>query len=53
MFGYTAAEAIGRSIRMIIPADRQDEEDVVLAADPRRRGGDALRNGAAAEGRHA
>ncbi len=31
LFGYTAAEAIGRSIRMIIPADRQDEEDVVLA----------------------
>ena len=32
MFGYTAAEAIGRSIRMIIPADRQGEEDVVLEA---------------------
>ena len=31
MFGYTAAEAIGRSIRMIIPNDRQDEEDAVLA----------------------
>jgi PAS domain S-box-containing protein len=31
MFGYTAAEAIGRSIRMIIPADRQAEEDMVLA----------------------
>jgi PAS domain S-box-containing protein len=31
MFGYTAAEAIGRSIRMIIPADRQGEEDTVLA----------------------
>lgn len=30
MFGYTAAEAIGRSIRMIIPDDRQDEEDTVL-----------------------
>ena len=24
MFGYTAAEAVGRSIRMIIPADRQE-----------------------------
>ena len=36
MFGYTADEAIGRSIRMIIPADRQGEEDAVLAADPRR-----------------
>jgi PAS domain S-box-containing protein len=31
MFGYTAAEAIGRSIRMIIPEDRQNEEDTVLA----------------------
>jgi PAS domain S-box-containing protein len=31
MFGYTAAEAVGRSIRMIIPKDRQFEEDDVLA----------------------
>jgi PAS domain S-box-containing protein len=31
MFGYTAAEAVGRSIRMIIPDDRQAEEDEVLA----------------------
>src|SRR5215510_1602718 len=31
LFGYTATEAIGRSIRMIIPADRQAEEDEVLA----------------------
>ena len=31
MFGYTADEAVGRSIRMIIPADRQHEEDTVLA----------------------
>jgi PAS domain S-box-containing protein len=31
MFGYTAAEAVGRSIRMIIPPDRQSEEDTVLA----------------------
>jgi PAS domain S-box-containing protein len=30
MFGYTAAEAVGRSIRLIIPADRQHEEDEVL-----------------------
>jgi PAS domain S-box-containing protein len=30
MFGYTAAEAVGQSIRMIIPADRQGEEDMVL-----------------------
>jgi len=31
MFGYTAEEAIGRSIRMIVPADLQSEEDNVLA----------------------
>jgi PAS domain S-box-containing protein len=31
MFGYTEAEAIGRSIRMLIPDDRQSEEDAVLA----------------------
>ena len=31
MFGYTAAEAVGQSIRMIIPADRQHEEDMVLS----------------------
>lgn len=30
MFGYAAAEAIGRSIRIIIPGDRQSEEDEVL-----------------------
>jgi PAS domain S-box-containing protein len=30
IFGYTAEEAIGRSIRMIIPQDRQAEEDDVL-----------------------
>jgi PAS domain S-box-containing protein len=32
MFGYTAAEAVGRSIRLIVPADRQAEEDHVLAS---------------------
>ncbi len=31
MFGYTAEEAVGRSIRMIIPPDLQSEEDSVLA----------------------
>ena len=31
LFGYSAAEAIGRSIRLIIPADRQHEEDLLLA----------------------
>ena len=31
IFGYTAEEMIGRSIRTIIPADRQSEEDEVIA----------------------
>jgi len=31
MFGYSAEETIGRSIRLIIPADRQGEEDFVLS----------------------
>ena len=39
MFGYTAAEAIGRSIRMLIPAELEREEDVVLA---KIRGGDKI-----------
>ena len=30
MFGYTEDEAIGQSIRIIIPADRQGEEDAIL-----------------------
>jgi PAS domain S-box-containing protein len=31
MFGYTAEEIVGRPIRLIIPEDRQSEEDNVLA----------------------
>jgi len=31
MFGWPAAEVIGRSIRLIIPPERQSEEDVVLS----------------------
>lgn len=31
MFGYRAADAIGRSIRLIVPAERYEEEDRVLA----------------------
>ncbi len=32
IFGYSAAEAIGQSIKIIIPEDRHSEEDAVLAA---------------------
>src|SRR5215217_58932 len=39
MFGYTAAEVIGRSVRLIIPPDRQGEEDYVLS---RIRSGDGV-----------
>lgn len=31
IFGFTAEEAIGKSIRIVIPADRQNEEDAVMA----------------------
>lgn len=30
MFGYTAEEVVGKSIRLLIPDDRQAEEDLVL-----------------------
>jgi PAS domain S-box-containing protein len=32
VFGYTASEMVGRSIRLLIPDDRQQEEDQVLAS---------------------
>jgi hypothetical protein len=41
MFGYTSDEAVGRSIRMIIPPELQSEEDAVLAQI---RAGNALRH---------
>lgn len=31
LFGWSAAEMIGQSIRRIVPVDRQDEEDEILA----------------------
>lgn len=31
IFGYSAAEAVGQSITLVIPADRQDEEKQILA----------------------
>ena len=32
LFGYTASEMLGQSIRRLIPEDRQSEEDKILAA---------------------
>lgn len=31
VFGYTAQEAIGRSVTMLIPSDHEDEEPMILA----------------------
>jgi PAS domain S-box-containing protein len=31
LFGYTASELVGHSIRMVIPPERQSEEDEILA----------------------
>jgi PAS domain S-box-containing protein len=31
LFGYPASELIGRPVRMLIPADRQQEEDLILS----------------------
>ena len=31
MFGYTAAEMVGKPVRLLIPAERQPEEDDILA----------------------
>ena len=37
IFGYTASEIVGKPVRTLIPADRQSEEDAILAQ--LRRGG--------------
>lgn len=31
LFGYSAAEMVGKSIRLLIPDDRQEEEDTIIA----------------------
>ena len=53
MFGYTAEEVVGTSIRLIIPADRQSEEEVILDAHPCWTARDSVRDDSSAEGRHA
>ena len=51
MFGYTSEEAVGQSIRMIIPPELQAEEDSVLARIRAGRDGRPLRDAPRAEGR--
>ena len=34
IFGYTADEMVGKSIRLLIPDDRQAEEDEILSPPP-------------------
>ena len=53
MFGYTAEEAIGQSIRMIIPGRSPGRGGQGPRPYPRGPGGHALRNDPPAEGRHA
>ena len=51
LFGYAAEEVIGKPITILIPQDRQEEENQII--DRIRRGdrSGALRNGASAQGR--
>ncbi|MDF3068019.1 MAG: two-component hybrid sensor and regulator [Polyangiaceae bacterium] len=53
LFGYTAGELIGRSVRMLIPPERQSEEDEFVA---RLRGGERIEHfetvRVAKDGRH-
>jgi PAS domain S-box-containing protein len=53
IFGYTAEEAIGRSIRMIVPADRQNGGRRGVGSNPGRRGDRPFRNAPSAKKRHA
>ena len=50
MFGYTSDELVGRPVRMLIPPDRQSEEDDILARLRQRRTGRTLRDRAHDEG---
>ena len=52
LFGYTAAEAVGRHISLIVPADRLGEVDDIVAPDQLGRNHRAERNRAAAQGRN-
>ena len=53
LFGYTAEEAVGRPITLIIPPERLDEERDDPGPAPPRRAGRALRDRARRQGRPA
>ena len=53
LFGYPPEEAIGQHISLIIPADRRDEEVMILERIRRRRADRAFRYRSRAEGRYA
>ena len=50
LFGYTSDELVGRPVRMLIPPERQSEEDDILARLRTGRTRRALRDGADDEG---
>ena len=52
VFGYTAEEAIGRPITIVIPEDRQNEEVEISKPDSARRAYRSFRDHSAAQGRH-
>ena len=54
MFGYSAAEAVGRSSsELIVPPSRRAEHEALLADGARRQAGDDQRHRPASEGRNA
>ena len=53
LFGYTAAQAVGRHISLIIPRDRIDEEDRIIASLKAGASHRSLRDGAREIGRPA
>ena len=52
LFGYTAQEAIGKPVTILIPPERFDEEPVHSPAYRTGRTDRSLRNSAASQGRH-
>ena len=51
LFGYSSAEALGKSMRILLPPDRAHEENDILARIGRGEGVEHLRDRASSEGR--